>query len=105
MCVEVCVCRCVLGVVVEGCVCVCLCVCVLQKRPTVFEDLLRTVDIEIKIPTVENPELTDDVPLKPGIGQNITTHALPTARNFFPVLISAFPVHSLSFYFRSSPCL
>ena len=57
------------------CVCVCVCVCVFQKRPTVCKDLLRTVDTEIKVPTVENPELTDDVPLKPGAGQNIYNHA------------------------------
>ena len=66
---------------------------------------MGAVGTEIKVPTVENPELTDDVPLKPGVGQNITMHALPTAWNFFPVLISAFPVHSPSFYFRSSPSL
>ena len=41
--------------------------------------------------------------LKPGVGQNIAMHALPTARNFLLLLISTFPVHSPSIFFRSSP--
>jgi len=52
-----------------------------------------TVDTEIKIPSAENPELTNIFPLKPGVGQNIATQALPTARNFFTVLIFTFLIH------------
>ena len=62
------------------------------------------------VPPVENPELTDVLPLKPGVCQNIATHASPTARNFFlaliwmgvkhqlTYLIWTFPVHSPSFF-------
>ena len=46
-----------------------------------------TADAEISVPSVENPELTNVLPLKPGVGQNIAVHASPTARNFFHVLI------------------
>ena len=52
-------------------------------------------DTEIKVPSVENPELTNVLPLRPGVGQSIATHASPAAMNFFLVLISTFPVHSL----------
>ena len=48
-------------------------------------------DAEINmVPCVENPELTNGLPLKLAVGQNITTHASPTASNFFLVLISPF---------------
>ena len=57
-----------------------------------------TVDTEIKVPYVENPELTNALPLKSGEGQYVALHALPTARNYFLVLISTFPVHSPSFF-------
>ena len=50
----------------------------------------------------QNPELPD-VPLKPGIGQNIATHASPTATNLFLALISTFKVHSPLLFSRSSP--
>ena len=55
------------------------------------------------LPAVENPELTNVFPLKPGVEQNIATHASPTASNFFFVLISTFPVHSPSFSSKSFP--
>ena len=42
----------------------------------------------MKVPSVENPELTNVLHLKPGAGQNIATHAFPTTRNLFLVLIS-----------------
>ena len=48
---------------------------------------LLTVDAEINVCSVENPELTNVLPLKPGGGQNIAMHALHTARNFLFVLI------------------
>ena len=54
-----------------------------------------TRDAEIKVPFVENAELTNVFFRKHGTGQTIASHALPTARNFFFVLISTFPVHSL----------
>ena len=49
---------------------------------------------EIKVPSAENPELTNILLLKPGDGQNIAVHALASARNFCLVLIYTFPVHS-----------
>ena len=42
-----------------------------------------TVDAEIKVPSFESPKLTKFAPLKPGVGQNIATHALPAVRKFF----------------------
>ena len=42
-------------------------------------------------------QLTNKI-LKPGLGQNIATRASPTGKNFYPVLISSFPVDSLSFF-------
>ena len=50
---------------------------------------------------VENPELTNALPLKPGVGPNIAVYA----RNVFLVLISTFPAHSPTFFSRSSPYL
>ena len=50
--------------------------------------------------SVENQELTYVLLLKPGVGQSIAMHALPTARNFFFVLIPTFMVHSPSFSFQ-----
>ena len=47
-----------------------------------------TADAEIKAPSVENPELTNVLPQKPGVGQNIATHASPTARKFFLVMLT-----------------
>ena len=41
------------------------------------------MDADIMVPSVENPELTKALPLKPGVGQNIAVHAVPAARNFF----------------------
>ena len=35
--------------------------------------------------SVENPEQTNVLLLKPGVGQNIAAPVLPTARNFFLV--------------------
>ena len=52
-----------------------------ENVDALFEDSLSSVDAQIKDPSVENPQLTNGLPLKPGIGQNITTHVLPTARN------------------------
>ena len=53
-----------------------------------------TADAEVKVHSVENPELANVLPLKPGAGQNIATHASSTVRNFFLVLIRTFSVHS-----------
>ena len=47
-----------------------------------------TTDVEIKVPSAENPEVTSAVPLKPGVGQNIYL----TASNFLLVIISTFGV-------------
>ena len=46
-------------------------------------------------PSVESPELTNVLPLKPQVGQNVAVHASPTARNFFPVQIVK-SIHILS---------
>ena len=62
-----------------------------------------TANTETKVQSVRNPELTNVLLLKPGVGQNIATCTPPTDRNFFPVLISTFLVHSLSFFSKSSP--
>ena len=66
-------------------------------RYTLFPPAVGAADAEIKVPSVENPKLIDVLSLKPAVGQNIATHALPTARNFHVVLISIFQVYSSSF--------
>ena len=50
-----------------------------------------------KVPSVENPELTNVLPLRPGWSRSDYSHACftPTARNVFLVLISTFAVRSL----------
>ena len=58
-----------------------------------------------KVPSVENPELTDVLSFKPGAGQNTAKHALPTARNLFLVLVSTFPSIHLHIFPQSSPYL
>ena len=65
-----------------------------------------SVNTEIKVLSVENPELRNVLPLslKPVAGKNIATYAWPTAKNVFLVGISACPFHSpYSFLSRSSP--
>ena len=65
---------------------------------------MGTVGAEIKVSSIKNPELTNVFPVKPGVGQNIAMHVLPSTRNFFLALISTFLVHSPSFIFsKSSP--
>ena len=66
------------------------------KVPTV-----GTTDTQIRVPSVENPELWKALPLKPWIGQNIAMYASPTAMNVLLVLICTFPAHSPSFVSRS----
>ena len=63
------------------------------------------MDAEIEVSSVENPEMTDVLPLNPGVGQNIATHASLIARNFFLVLISTFLVHSPSFFPNPVPTI
>ena len=53
-----------------------------------YSPQMGTADAEIKVPYVEHRELTNILPLKPLVGQNIAIHASPTARNVFLVLIS-----------------
>ena len=65
--------------------------------PPRFHPQCGTVDAEIKVSSVENPELTTVFPLKPGLGQIIAL------RNFLPVLISVTPLHSLFFSSFFSP--
>ena len=51
-----------------------------------------TGDAEMKAPSVENSELTNVLPLKSGVGQNIAMHASPIVGDFFSDLISIFLV-------------
>lgn len=53
-----------------------------------------TADADMKVPSVENPELADALLL----GQNIATHASHTARNFFLVLTYTSPIQSPSLF-------
>ena len=39
-------------------------------------------DIEIQVPTDENLALSYVLSLRPGVGQNVAMHALPTAINY-----------------------
>ena len=65
---------------------------------------MGTVDAEIKVPSIKNPELTNVFPVKLGVGQNIAMHVLPSTRNIFLAPVSTFLVHSPSFIFsKSSP--
>ena len=66
-----------------------------------------TADADVRVPSVGNAELTYWYVLlwKPGEGQNMAMHASPTARNFFLVLISTFPVHSPSWQIVVSCCV
>ena len=58
-----------------------------------------TAVAEIKAPSLENPELTNVLPLKPGVDQNKATHASPTARNFFlrKVKVHGVPLNAPAF--------
>ena len=47
-----------------------------------FTGILRTQTLTT--PSVENLQLTNGLPLKPGVGQNIAMHASLTAKNYFP---------------------
>ena len=46
----------------------------------------HAVCAEIKVTYVENPELRNVLPLKPGVGQSIAMHAFLTARKVSRVL-------------------
>ena len=48
---------------------------------------MGSADADSKVPSVETPRLTNVLLLKPGIGQNIATHASPTVRYFCLVLV------------------
>ena len=62
-----------------------------------------TADVEISNPSVENPELTNVLPLKPELGQNIAMHALTAARSFFPCPNLYHPGPFTLIFSRSSP--
>ena len=47
-----------------------------------------TADPEIKVPSLENLELANVLPSRPGISYSIASLASPTARNFVIVLMS-----------------
>ena len=65
--------------------------------PVTRSGTLRTQ--KLRSPSAENPELTNVLPLKPGVGQNIAMHASPAATNFFLVLISTFTFIFFFFFF------
>ena len=83
---------------VSVCLCVCVSLCVTTPLTPLSHRQWVTAETEIKIPSVENTEPTNVLPVKSGLGQNIAMHASPTARKFFLVLISAIPVHWPSFF-------
>ena len=61
-----------------------------------------TADADIQVRSVENPELTNVLSLKPGVGQIIAMHASPTARTV--VLVCLLPPRSINLiFFTSSP--
>ena len=50
---------------------------------TVLIHAVRYCGCRIKVPSVENPQLTKSVSLsKPGVGQKVATHVSPTERIF-----------------------
>ena len=57
----------------------------------------------IEVHSVENPDLTDVLLLKPGVGHGVHTQASLTSRNFILDLIFTIMVHSPSFLSVSSP--
>ena len=61
-----------------------------------------TADAEITLPSVETPEPINVLSLNPGLGETISALASPTARILLLALISAFPVHSPSFFSPNS---
>ena len=68
----------------------------LQPPPAIsFSGVLRTQ--KLRSPLLWQPRW-HVLHVNPGVGQNIATHALPTARNVFLLLISAFLVHSFSLF-------
>ena len=60
--------------------------------------VLRTQ--KLRSPSVENPELINVLPFK--VGQNITRHASPPARNVIFALVSTFSVQLPPFVFSKS---
>ena len=44
-------------------------------------------DTEMKVPSVENRDLTNILPVKHGVAQHIARHASPTARNVLLVYL------------------
>ena len=70
----------------------------------VLLSVLDTCGGILKVPSVGNLEATMFSLIKPGVGQNIATHASFTARKlFFFVLILTFLVYSPSFLSKPSP--
>ena len=55
-----------------------------------------TADVEMMVPTAEDPELSKVLSVKNEVGQNIAMHALPTSRKF-PLSRVTFLVHSTLF--------
>lgn len=58
--------------------------------------ILGTVNVEIKVPSAEPPELSKVLSSKCGVGQNVPLRVSPTACNSL-FLISALRVHSSTF--------
>ena len=56
-----------------------------------------TSSVNINIPSVENPQLTNVLPQKPGVGQEYSHACFAYCQEFLPCPHSAFPVHSPEF--------
>ena len=76
--------------------CALLCITLLMLSPQ-----WGPANAEIQVPSVENSELRNVLPLRLRVGQNIAMHALCTAKNFLLVLALTSPVHSPSFFFAN----
>ena len=57
---------------------------------------------KLKYPSVENPELTNVLPSKPRVGQNVATHASRSAKNVFVLFVFCSNIY-LSGLFTSPP--
>ena len=58
---------------------------------------------EIKVQTIRNPELTNVLPSKPGVGQKIAIHAFSTARTFFLACSNFDHPGPFTFFSKSPP--
>ena len=93
---NVCVCVCA-----RARVCVCVCVCSLSLNLSAHFPRCDTADAEIKLSSVETPELSTVMMFKPRIGQNIALYVSPAVRNH--ILFTFYLPSSFSFIFFLNP--